>query len=83
MGLAVIPSIEVNRWHALLFVKEGDRIRTAIDGQWVFDVRDDPLNNNGPVFNYGRVGLRLMYQTRMRFRDMKIWTRDSGLEIVQ
>ncbi len=83
MGMATLPSLEVNRWHSLLFVKEGAHIRAAIDGQWVFDLHDDPLINSGPVFNYGRVGLRLMYQTRMRFRDVKIWTRDPGLEIAE
>ncbi|MGA2035302.1 MAG: DUF1961 family protein [Thermoguttaceae bacterium] len=78
-----IVSPESAQWHRLLFVQEGARIRTAIDGRRVFDLHDDPLNNTGPVFNFGRIGLRLMYQTRMRFRDLKIWNRNAGVESVR
>ena len=45
-----------------------------LDGRWVFDVRDDPAIGAGPVLDYGRIGLRLMYQTRMRFRDLEVFT---------
>ena len=81
LGMATLDRLAVDQWHRLLFVQEGARIRAAIDGRWVFDVHDDPLNNTGPVFNFGRIGLRLMYQTRMRFRDLKIWNRNAGVEI--
>jgi hypothetical protein len=82
LGMATLPPIRVVQWHRLLFLKERAHIRTAIDGQWVLDVRDDPLINTGPVFDYGRIGLRLMYGTRMRFRDLAVWTRDPGVEVL-
>jgi hypothetical protein len=81
LGMATLPRLEVGQWHHLLFVHEGDHLRAGLDGRWVFDLRDDPFNNNGPVFNYGRIGLRLMYQTRIRFRDVKIWSRNEGVKV--
>jgi hypothetical protein len=41
-----------------------------------------PLRNTGPVHNTGRMALREMYRIRMRFRDLRVRTRDPGLEIV-
>ena len=82
LAMATRAPLALGEWHRLLFVKEGDRLRGAIDGEWVFDVRDDPLGGTGPVFNYGRIGLREMYQTRMRFRDLKVWERNPGVEVV-
>jgi len=75
LGLTSRPLLEPGVWYRLLFVQEGTRLRAAIDGECLFDVCDTPFGNNGPVFNSGRIGLRLMYQTRMRFRDMKVWNR--------
>jgi hypothetical protein len=64
-------------------VQEGRRLRGSIDGMAVFDVRDPPLGNLGPVTNSGRIGLRLMYDTRMTFRNLKIWNRNPGVEVLQ
>jgi hypothetical protein len=36
---------------------------------------DDPLAHTGPVLDRGRIGLRLMYGTRMYFRNLRIWNR--------
>jgi len=68
--------------HFAIFAGRG-RIRCAIDDQVALDVRDDPVINMGPVFNTGRVGIRLMCQTRMTFRNLKVWSRNSGVRIVQ
>ncbi|AOS44325.1 hypothetical protein Verru16b_01386 [Lacunisphaera limnophila] len=67
--------LALNEWHRLLFVQEGNRLRGAIDGVWVFDMMDDPDTHSGPVLDRGRVALRLMYGTKMRFRNLKIWNR--------
>jgi len=75
LGMSSRPLSTPGKWSKLLFVQEGGRLRAAIDGQWLLDVRDNPDSNNGPVFNSGRIGLRLMYQTRMRFRNLKVWNR--------
>lgn len=82
LGMATLPRLEVGVWHRLLFVKEGTHIRGAMDGQWIFDVQDDPFSNNGPDFNFGRIGFRQMYQTRLRYRDLQVWTRNPGVEVV-
>jgi hypothetical protein len=73
-----IPRLEQNRWYRLRFIVAGRRLHGSIDGRTVFDVMDDPYGNNGPVYNFGRLGLRLMYATAMRFRDLAIWTRPSA-----
>jgi len=72
--------LALDEWHRLLLVQEGNRLRGAMDGIWVFDVRDDPDSHSGPVLDCGRVALRLMYGTKMRFRNLKIWSRPSPSE---
>jgi hypothetical protein len=83
LGMSTLDRLAVNQWHRLLFLQEGAHLRAALDGRWVLDLRDDPFINNGPVLNFGRIGLRVMYKTRMRFRDLKVWNRDPGVEIVR
>ena len=80
LGLATRQPFVKGEWYKLLFVQEGGHLRAAINGEWLLDVNDSPFTNNGPVFNCGRIGLRLMYQTRMRFRNLKVWNRDSDPE---
>jgi hypothetical protein len=77
LGLANLPPLQVGSWHKLLFVQEGGRLRAAIDGQWALDVQDEAFNMSGPVLNSGRIGLRLMYASRMRFKNLKIWNRHA------
>ena len=76
LALSCLPPLEVNQWHRLLFVQEGGRIRGAIDGRWAFDVTDSADSHSGPVLDRGHIGLRLMYGTRMRFRNLTVWNRD-------
>jgi hypothetical protein len=83
LGSAALPAIETDRWHTLLFVQEGSRLRCGIDGRWVIDATDSPTMSTGPVFNSGRIGLRLMYRTRMRFRDMKVWNRQPEWRLLE
>ena len=83
LGMSCVPDLAIGRFHTLLFLQEGARIRCVIDDQVALDVRDDAFINMGPVFNTGRVGIRLMYQTRMTLRNLKVWSRNSGVRIVQ
>lgn len=78
LGLSSQPLLELHQWHRLLFVQEGNHLRAGIDGEWVLDVHDRPDSNNGPVFTRGRIGIRLMFQTRMFFRNLKVWNRERG-----
>ena len=72
-----IPRLERDRWHRLRFVKAGNRLHGSINGRTVFEVHDHPFQNNGPVYNFGRIGLRQMYKTRMRYRNLVVHTRSE------
>lgn len=75
LAMSSLAPLEVGAWHRLQFVQEGDRLRGFVNGLPAFDVTDDPMAHTGPVLDRGRIGLRLMYGTRMRFRDLKVWNR--------
>jgi Domain of unknown function (DUF1961) len=79
MGMSTIPLLKVGDWHKLQFTQEGSRLKAAINGECVLDVQDDAFRNMGPVLNRGRIGLRLMYASRLRFRNLKIWNRSGSL----
>jgi hypothetical protein len=83
LGMSARAPYKVGEWYRLLYVQEGRHIRAAINGEWVLDATDDAFNNTGPVFNYGRIGLRLMFQTRMRFRNLKVWTRRETVQEIR
>jgi hypothetical protein len=72
-----IPRLERDRWHRLRFVKVGNRLHGSINGKTVFDIRDDGFQNHGPVYNFGRIALRQMYKTRMRYRNLVMHTRNE------
>ena len=72
---ACIPRLEQNRWYRLRFIKAGRRLHGSLDGQTVFDLSDNPFDNNGPVYNFGRIGLRQMYHTALRYRDLVVYQR--------
>jgi hypothetical protein len=72
-----IPRLERDRWYRLRFVKSGNRLHGSIDGKTVFDVRDDGFQNHGPVYNFGRIALRQMYKTRMRYRNLAVHTKNG------
>lgn len=76
LGMSTTPSVALNEWHRLVFVQEGSRLRCALDGDWVLDVQDDAHSHCGPVLHGGRVGLRQMYDTRIRYRNLRIWNRN-------
>jgi len=78
MHYGCIPRLEENRWHRLRFVKAGPRLHGSIDGRTVFDVTDDGSGNSGPLLNFGRIGLRQMYKTRMSYRNLAVHERKTG-----
>ncbi len=73
-----IPRFERYRWYKMQFIKKGNRLYGAIDGKVVFDVEENPYDNNGPLLNSGRVVLRQMYHTAMKYRNFVIYTRDNN-----
>jgi hypothetical protein len=74
---ALSESIAVGEWHTLRLVHEGDRVRGAIDGKQLFDVRDDPFAGFGPTLRTGTIGIRCMWGSDMLFLDLKIWTKSD------
>lgn len=77
LAMSSLPPLALGEWHRLTSVQDGARLPGAIDGQFAFDVNDDPLAQTGPVLDRGRIGLRLMYGTRMYFRNLRSWNRDG------
>lgn len=75
--IGCIPRLQNDTWHKLCFMKTGQQIIGIIDGIEVFNVNDDPYNNNGPVYNSGRVILREMYSTAMIYRNFVIYTKNN------
>jgi len=73
-----IPRLEQNKWYKMRLIKKGNRLYGSIDGNTVFDVEDDPYNNNGPCLNSGRVVLRQMYNTAMKYRNFVIYSKESN-----
>ncbi len=67
------------QWHRLQYVQEGNRLRGSIDGQLLFDVLDEPFGGHGPVFRGGRLGIRLMWKTDIRFRNLHILSKGGAL----
>ncbi|MEB2364255.1 MAG: DUF1961 family protein [Bryobacterales bacterium] len=78
---ACIPRLEQDRWRRLRLVKAGERLHGSIDGRTVFDVHDVPFQNNGPVYSFGRIALRQMYKTKMRYRDLVVHSRNEFAKI--
>jgi len=77
LGHNVVDVPEVDEWHTLTVHRSGHRIRCAIDGRCVLDARDPPFTGTGPTYNAGRIAIRHMQKTRVRYRDLKVWTRPA------
>ena len=69
--------IELDQWHTLEFLQEGERLRGAIDNLQIFDVRDSPNTNNGPILNCGRIALRCMIRSKILYRNLEVWNRSQ------
>ena len=72
-----LPRFEQNRWYKMQMIKKGKHLYGAIDGKLVFDVEEDPYDNNGPLLDRGRVVLRQMYHTAMRYRNFVTYTKNE------
>lgn len=75
MYMGVNPKIEEGRWYKLKMIKIGNRIQGSLDNKIVFDVTDHPDQHNGPVLNFGRIGIRHMYHTGIRYRNLVVYER--------
>jgi hypothetical protein len=59
------------RTHKAVLVKDGARIRMAVDGRVIIDYVDDG-QRAGPVWGDGCIGLRQMQWTHGRYRNFKV-----------
>jgi hypothetical protein len=75
MYMGCVSKLEQNCWIKIRFIKIDNTLYGSFDGKTVFVVEDDPYDNNGPVLNSGRVVLRQMYNTAMRYRNFVIYQR--------
>lgn len=57
--------------HKVTLVKEGARIRMAVDGRVIIDFTDDG-ETFGPVLREGKIGLRQMQWTKGRYRNFRV-----------
>lgn len=73
-----IPRLEEDRWVRLRMIKAGPRLHGSMDGRTVFDVTDSPFDNNGPVYNFGRIAFRQMYHTALRYRNLTVFQRPQN-----
>ncbi len=55
--------------------QDGARWRGYVDDWKVFDVVDDPAAHAGPVYRCGHIALRCMRNTRMLWRNLRVYTR--------
>jgi hypothetical protein len=77
LAMVSLAPFVTGQWYKLRFVQEGARLRGSINGQLCFDVTDEAFSNNGPILNSGRIGLRQMYGTRMRYKNLRVWNRSD------
>jgi hypothetical protein len=68
-----VPRFEQNRWIKIRFYKIDNKLYGTLDGKTVFSTEDNPFDNNGPGLNAGRVVLRQMYHTSMKYRNFVIY----------
>lgn len=75
-NLADVPGVD--QWHTLTIRREGERVRCAIDDRCLLDARDPPFTGTGPPYNVGRIAIRHMQKTRIRYRNLRVWTRPQS-----
>jgi len=59
--------------HKITLIKEGGHIQLAVDGKKIIDFTDDG-KTYGPVWNYGKIGLRQMKWTNAKYRNFKVYS---------
>jgi len=72
----LIPRLECGRWHQVELRVIAGRLTAAIDGQVVFDHQDTAWDGHGTAYDTGRIALRQMYHTAIRYRDLVVMVRN-------
>ncbi len=74
---ALNTPVEKNTWHKLQFLQIGNKLIGAIDGVKMVEYVDDGFNNNGPVYNFGRIAIRCMLHTKLLIRNLRVYNRSN------
>lgn len=67
--------MDYNQWHKLQFLQVGNRLIGAINGVVMVEALDNGFVNNGAVFDFGHIAIRCMVNTKMLFRNLKVYNR--------
>jgi hypothetical protein len=76
-------SLSHNEWHKLQLLQIGNKIIGAIDGKIIIQGEDNGFNNNGAVYNFGRIAIRCMIRSKMLFRNIKVYNRNLDFDILE
>lgn len=60
-------------WHKAQFLVIEGKILAAIDGKVVMEIDDSSRTNTGCILNYGNIALRVMFHSKMVFRNLKVY----------
>ena len=65
--------VKHNVWHKLQFLQIDNKLVGAIDGTIMVEFTDNGFNNNGPVYDFGRIAIRCMLHSKLLFRNLKVY----------
>ena len=74
---ALATPVEKNVWHKLQFLQTGNQLTGAIDGIKMVEFIDNGFNNNGPVYNFGRIAIRCMLHSKLVYRNLRVYNRND------
>jgi hypothetical protein len=74
---ALNTPVEKNVWHKLKFLQIGNKLTGAIDSVKMVEFTDNSFNNNGPVYNFGRIAIRCMLHSKLLYRNLRVYNRNE------
>ena len=72
---ALDTPVEKNVWQKLQFLQIGNKLTGAINGIKMVEFTDNGFDNNGPVYNFGRIAIRCMLHSKLVFRNLRVYNR--------
>jgi hypothetical protein len=77
IGSRLIPKLETGKWYHMTIIKNDDRIILALNDEIVMEMVDDSNETQSPSLYRGRLGIRHMQWTRIRYKDLRIFVKDE------
>ena len=72
-----------NQWNRLQYLQIGNQLIGAINGLVMVEAFDNGFTNNGPVFDFGHIAIRGMVNTKMLFRNLKVYNRPKLHRVIK